>query len=153
MNDHLETIRKTRAFMLSLVSDLTLEELNAIPTGFNNNIIWNLGHVVAAQQGVCYARAGLPTWVDEAFFSTYKPGSKPEAAVDNEAVENIKSLMSSSLDKLQADYESGVWKQYPAWTTRYGTELSSIEDAVAFLLFHEGLHVGYIMALKRVVKR
>lgn len=152
MKEKLDTIRKTRIFLLNLVSELTPEELNEVPAGFNNNIIWNLAHLVAAQQGVCYMRAGLAAKVDEDFFNRYKPGSKPEGPVDSEGIAQIKSLMGTSLDRLEEDYGNGLWTHYPAWTTRYGTELASIEDAVSFLLFHEGLHTGYIMALKRVVK-
>ena len=152
MNEKIETIRKTRAFLLSLVAELTIDELNEIPQGFNNNIAWNLAHVVAAQQGLCYVRAGLQPWVNEGFVSAYRPGSKPEKKITIEELEEIKTLMSTSLDQLESDLQKGLWTQYPAWTTRYGNELASIDDAVTFLLFHEGLHVGYVMALKRVVK-
>ena len=52
MNDQIETIRKTRSFLLDYIKELNIEQLNKIPAGFNNNIAWNLGHLVAAQQGV-----------------------------------------------------------------------------------------------------
>ena len=35
-------IKNTRAFVLELVKDLSTEQLNEIPTGFNSNIIWNI---------------------------------------------------------------------------------------------------------------
>lgn len=152
MNQQINAVRKTRSFILNLVADLTIDELNEVPEGFNNNIIWNLAHMVAAQQGICYVRPGLPTHITDAFFNSYKPGSKPEAKVDEKGVEEIKSLLFSTLDALEADLARGAWTSYPAWTTRYGNEIGSIEDAVSFLLFHEGLHTGYVMALKRVVK-
>lgn len=60
MNKQIEIIRKTRVKLLEMLSDLSTDQLNKIPAGFNNNIIWNLAHLVAAQQGICYLRAGLP---------------------------------------------------------------------------------------------
>ena len=48
MEKQFETIRKTRAFLRSLVDNLTTEQLNEIPEGFSNNIVWNFGHIVAA---------------------------------------------------------------------------------------------------------
>jgi len=36
-------------------------------------------------------------------------------------------------------------------TTRYGVTLSNIEEAIRFVPFHDGLHTGCIMALKRTV--
>jgi hypothetical protein len=151
MNDQIEIIRKTRSFLLDYIKELNIEQLNKIPVGFNNNIAWNLGHLVAAQQGVCYLRASLKTWVDEDFFNTYKPGSKPTEYINESQTEKIKELFFSSLDILKSDYEKGLWTNYPVWSTRYGVELKTIEDAIQFLNFHEGLHLGYIMALKRAI--
>lgn len=152
MIHQIDAVRKTRHYLLQIVTDLNNEELNEVPAGFNNNIIWNLGHLVAAQQGICYLRAGLPAKVDDAFFAAYRPGSKPESKVDEGGIARIKELLFTTLDSLEQDYAAGLWTQYPAWNTRYGVKINSIESAIGFLLFHEGLHSGYIMALKRVVK-
>jgi hypothetical protein len=151
MNDQIETIRKTRNFLLDYIKELNIEQLNKIPAGFNNNIAWNLGHMVAAQQGVCYLRACLKTWVEEDFFNAYKPGSKPTDYINEKQIEKIKELFFSSLDILKSDYVKGLWTNYSAWSTRYGVELKTIEDAIQFLNFHEGLHLGYVMALKRAI--
>ncbi len=151
MNDQIEIIKNTRAYILDLVKDLSIEQLNKIPPGFSNNIIWNLGHLVAAQQGICYVRTDLEPRVDEAFFNRYKNGSRPEAFLNDEDLREIKELLFSSLDVLKQDYTNGLWRNYTAWTTRYGIELKTIDDAIQFLNFHEGLHTGYILALKRVI--
>ena len=136
---------------MEFIKDLDIDQLNKIPPGFNNNIIWNIAHLIAGQQGVCYIRAGLKTWVEEDFFNAYKPGTKPLSRKDEEQVEKIKELFFSTLDILEQDYQKALWNSYPAWTTRYGLEVISIDDAMDFLLVHEGLHLGYVMALKKVV--
>jgi uncharacterized damage-inducible protein DinB len=80
MSLQFDLIRKPRLTLLTQIESLSLEQLNTVPAGFNNNIIWNLGHMVAAQCGIWYKRAGLalPDGVTEEFFETYKPGTKPE---------------------------------------------------------------------------
>jgi hypothetical protein len=153
MHEQIDSIRKTRAYLLELISDLTAEEMNKIPEGFNNNIIWNLGHMVAAQQGISYVRAGLQPKVAASFMAAYKPGTKPEGTVDEARIAQIKSLLFATLDVLAQDYNASLWQQYPAWQTRYGVTIDSIESAVSFLLFHEGLHSGIIMAQKRVIEQ
>jgi hypothetical protein len=145
----IKTIRKLRETTVNIIADLSLEELNKVPAGFNNNIIWNIGHMVAAQQGICYKRAGLPIIVDESYFERYKPGSKPEKPVTQEEVEEIKSLLFSTLDQLEKDHRDGIFKDYGPFVTRYGVELASVEDAIEFLPFHDGFHMGYLLALKR----
>lgn len=151
MIKQIESIRKIRRFLLEFIKDLDIDQLNKIPPVFNNNIIWNIAHLIAGQQGVCYIRAGLKTWVEEDFFNAYKPGTKPLSRMDEEQVEKIKELFFSTLDILEQDYQKALWNSYPAWTTRYGLEVKSIDDAMDFLLVHEGLHLGYVMALKKVV--
>lgn len=150
----IQITRKTRETVLDLIKDLSVEQLNKVPQGFNNNIIWNVAHLAATLQGICYKRAGLPvTVVGEDFFETYKSGTKPEKEIDGAAIEQIKQALLSTVDQVEADIEQRkeIFSNYPAWLTRYGIEISSIDDAIAFLPFHEGLHMGYIMALKRAI--
>ncbi|PST83436.1 DinB family protein [Pedobacter yulinensis] len=147
----IETVRKTRRYLLSLVEGLSLEALNAIPEGFSNNILWNLGHLVAAQQGICYLRAGRDMRVDQSYFEAYRPGSVPREPATEQTRARINALLFSTLDELEADINAGVFEHYEPLQTRYGVAISHIGDAVSFLLFHEGLHSGYIMALKRAV--
>jgi hypothetical protein len=106
--------------------------------------------LIAAQQGVCYVRAGVKP-VTEKYFSLYKPGTRPENSVDENEVEEIKTALSTSIDQLDIDYPSNLFTHYPSWTTRYGVEIASIDDALQFLLYHEGLHTGTIMAMKRLI--
>ncbi|POY37358.1 DinB family protein [Solitalea longa] len=151
MNRQIETLRKTRAFTLSVINELTVEQLNKIPEGFNNNIVWHLGHLLASKQGVCYVRSGNPVTIDEHLFNNHRPGTKPEGLVNGEEVETIKGLLISVLDQFETDYENHVFDNYTSWTTRYGVELNNIEEALDFIIYHEGLHLGYIMALKKLV--
>ncbi|MDQ6815069.1 MAG: DinB family protein, partial [Bacteroidota bacterium] len=58
MSNPFERLKKVRQSVIDVVKDLSIESVNKIPVGFNNNIAWNLGHLVAAQNGVCYLRAG-----------------------------------------------------------------------------------------------
>ena len=147
-------LKKTRQHLLQLLDGVSPEQLNEVPAGFNNNIIWNLAHVIAAQQGVCYLRAGLQLHAEsEALYNRYKPGTRPEGSVSHDDVANIKEMAVSLLETVEQDYNANRFVNYPAWTTRYGAELTTIDKALEFLLFHEGLHTGYIMALKHAVKQ
>src|SRR5688572_3463318 len=118
MIKQIESIKATRNFLLTLISDLSVEELNEIPSGFNNNIIWNIAHLVASQQGVCYKRAGLDLHIDEGFFMAYKPGTKPEHFVDTKQTRFIKGLLLTTIDQLETDLKNNVFINYPSWITR-----------------------------------
>jgi DinB superfamily len=151
MTKQIETIRKTRSFMLEQLKDLSAEHFNKIPEGFNNNIIWNLGHMIAAQQGICYKRAGLPTLISGDFWERFRSGSKPEGIISDDQIAHIKQLLFITLDQFEIDYNKQIFGNYSSWSTRYGVELASIDNSIEFLPFHEGLHSGTITAIKRLV--
>lgn len=151
IDKQIEILKLPRTHLLNFIGELSIEQLNKVPTGFNNNIIWNLGHIVAAQQGVCYRRAGLDTLVDPDFLKTYGADTKPERFIEATELEVIIELMQSTLDHLLTDYSNNLFSNYTPWLTRYGVHINNIDDAVKFLPFHEGLHSGYIWALRRVV--
>lgn len=147
----IDNLRNPREMVLDTLKDYTIEQVNKIPEGFNNNIIWNLGHMITSQQGICYKRAGLEAIVPEDFFNTYKSGSKPERFISQGEYDELKELFFSTLDKLEEDYAAGIFTNYTPVMTRYNVELTNIGEALAFLPFHDGLHIGYIMSLRKLV--
>jgi hypothetical protein len=144
-------LKTTRTALVSQINDLTLEQLNHIPAGFNNNIIWSLGHMMWTQQGICYKRAGITPIVAEKYFEYYRGGTKPEYTVLAEEVEDIKQLLFSTIDRLETDLAHNVFDSYTEWSTRYGLSVTTIEEALQFLTFHDGIHNGAISALKHLV--
>ena len=48
-----------RKLYLNFLNTYNLEQLNKIPDGFSNNIIWNIGHIVVSQQALVYRLSGL----------------------------------------------------------------------------------------------
>jgi hypothetical protein len=147
----IEILKNPRQMILDIIKDYTIEQVNSIPSGFNNNIVWNLGHMIAAQQGICYKRTGQPIKVSESFFDAYKSGSKPERFISQAEYDQIKQLLFTTLDTLEHDYTTGILSNYSPVMTRYNVELTSIGDALAFLPFHDGLHIGYVMSLRKLV--
>jgi hypothetical protein len=151
MTSQIGAIREIRSFLLEQLKELTTEQFNRTAEGFNNNIIWNLGHMIAVQQGICYKRAGLPTLISNDFWHRFKSGSTPRGIINEDEIASIKQLLMITLDQLETDYKKQIFGHYTTWVTRHGVELVSIDDGIKFLLFHEGLHSGVIMAIKRSV--
>jgi hypothetical protein len=151
MTKTIEIIKQPRLTVLELIKDLSIEQLNIVPVGFNNNIIWNLGHLVATQQGISYRRAGVDTITSQEFNNTYGAGSKPERFITEAELSEIKELLFSTLDQFVIDYNKTLFNNYTAWTTKSGIDLTNIEDIIKFLPYHEGLHIGVISAQRRIV--
>jgi hypothetical protein len=73
--------------------------------------------------------------------------------ISENEITQIKELLLTTLDKFEIDYDKKIFGNYTAWSTRYGIELASIDDSIKFLPFHEGLHAGTILAIKRLVTK
>jgi len=140
---------KNRQLLESFLDKLTLDELNKIPPGFNNNIIWNIAHTIVTQQLLVYRNSGLPMVVSDDMVTKYKKGTKAEYIVNQQDVDEIRSLLFSSLDKLIEDYNKGLFKNYIAYTVSTKSTLTNVNEALEFNNFHEGIHLGYILALKK----
>lgn len=149
-----EVFKKTRGFFKQYLEKYTLDELNKIPEGFNNNIIWNIVHSVVTEQLLVYKLSRLQPNVSEALINAYKKGTSPEKPVTKEQLEEIKTLLFSTIEQTETDYKNGVFKTYNDYTLSItGNTLTNVSQAIDFALFHEGLHFGYIMALERALKR
>src|SRR5688500_17777463 len=101
MDKRIEKIKKFRQFLLAQITGLTTEQLNKIPEGYNNNTIWNLTHLICAEQSICYVRAGQSITVNDKYFLPYLTNTRPNAFIDEQEIEGIKKLFISSIDELQ----------------------------------------------------
>lgn len=152
MNTSLQVTIASRELLQKFIESHTLEQLNKIPEGFKNNIIWNIGHVVVTQQLLAYKLSGLAMMVTDEMVSKYQKGSAPQGNVTQEEVEAIKSLLFSTITKTEQDLENGLFQNYMEYTVSTANfTLKSIEDAMQFNNFHEGLHIGIIMQLRKFV--
>ena len=151
MDKSIETIQATRKMFMKLMDGLSIDTLNKIPAGFNNNIIWNFGHLIVTQQVLCYKLSNLPLNIDESFVAKYGKGSKPEIFIDQEEFDFLKLQSLSLIDLLVTDLEKKLFHDFNLYTTSFNMDLTCIDDVIKFIGMHEGMHIGYAMALKRVV--
>ncbi len=151
MKKHFEYLRVTRNNVLKLIENLDLAQLNKIPEGFNNNLAWNLGHIVTTQQLLCYGLSNLPMALENDFISNYRKGSKPEGDINQADLDFMRNKMILLADKLEDDYANGIFKEYKEYSTSFNATLSSVDDAILFNNMHETMHLGFMIALKKMV--
>ena len=102
------------------------------------------------EQLLLYRLSGMPTLVSDEMIEKYKIGTKPEAFVTQDEVDEISELLFYTIKKTQEDYKNNKFENYKEFTvSTTGNTLKNIDDAISFSLFHEGIHLGYILALKK----
>lgn len=141
----------SRNIYLKFLENYSLEQVNKTPDGFSNNIIWNAGHVIVSQQKLIYTLSGLPVSISDEMIEKYQNGSRPDGKTTQEEVDEIKKLLLSTVAKTRTDFANGLFKNFTEYQSKTGFHLGSFNDSLEFNNYHEGIHLGMIMNIKKFV--
>lgn len=130
----------------SRAADISEDVADIQPAGFNNNIRWNIGHVLVATEKFLFADQGnLPAQ----YYEFFNPGTKP--ADWNGEVPTIAVL----IQQLEDQYNR--IKDLP--NEKFNENLAepllgnnTVGELAVFGCFHESYHLGQIMAMKRMIE-
>lgn len=120
----------------------------AMPNGFDNNIAWNVGHLIVVQQLLCYQLSGVPMHISKDQVRMYKTGTSPADWTESPNIPQLQTQLIEMPKLFAEDLAANKFKKYRQYTTSTGITLTSLDDAVAFNHFHEGLHAGFILAIR-----
>lgn len=151
MTIHFDHLLATRHNYLSAIEGLSLDQLNVVPEGFSNSIAWNLAHALVTQQLLMYGLSGNTFRIDPRWVERYRKGTRADEPMPAATLAEVKRSMIHTVDLARQDLADGMFVQYQPYTTSFGVQLRSIEDAIRFNNIHEGLHLGYLMAMKHLV--
>ncbi|MGJ3235924.1 DinB family protein [Marivirga sp.] len=127
-------------------------DLVMIPAGFNNHILWNIGHAIVTQNVLLYGMSGLDFTLPIGYIKRYKKGSFPAEIEDPKTeLENIFELGKIANEQLGYDIREMKFDDYQPYETSFGITLNSFNDALQFNNIHESLHLGYVIAIKRAL--
>lgn len=150
MKNELGITLQNRKNLLAILESVPKNDLLTIPKGFRNNIWWNIAHVVVTQQILVYKFSGLPMLVPTDMVDKFMKGTVPDGTATDAEIELIKEMLVSNIERTQRDYDAGLFKEFKAYTTSAKVTLNNVQDAIRFNNFHEGLHFGSILALKKM---
>lgn len=141
-------LEEYRSYLLGVVEEVTEEEAEIIPSHFNNNIRWNLGHVYLDQFDWINAVTGEKKR-PENFSSWFGFGTSPQNFTEQTPqLEELKRLLSEQVQVIKDTYGDRLEKEYPA--TEMG--MHTIEQVLTRTIFHEGMHLQTILDIKKLIK-
>jgi len=98
---HIQYTFKTRENFIALIDEFSTEELNKIPEGYNNNIIWNFAHIIVTHQLLCYKLSTLEISLENTMIEAFRKGTKPERFYEEAEVKEFKNLAISTLENFK----------------------------------------------------
>ena len=147
-----KTLRTTRYHMLKELKGLTPEELLAIPDSRDDNVLWNVGHLLCSLSRLTYVRSGHPLPIPENYLSLFGKGTDARQWTSAPETEEVLERFASVLDRIEADYVKGLFEVYETLEIAPGHTIDTVEEAIAFHCFHEGLHIGMVISIKQLLE-
>jgi hypothetical protein len=151
MNSMFAITLRNRNILENFLNNFNLDQLNKIPVGFKNNIFWNIAHVVATQQLLVYKLSKLEMLLPEEWVNEFKKETKPERNYSHEDLDYLKDVLYSTISQTEKDYNENNFKEFINYETTNKFLLNCVEDSIQFNNFHEGMHLGIIMQMKKFV--
>ena len=150
--NHFVFMRSIRLRFADLIKSQTIEGLNKIPSGFRNNLAWNLGHIVVSTDLLCYCRTGVEPAKEIPQMELYRNGTIPEKWISQEEVNELLLRLSTTIDSLEQDYLAGKFSRIvPVTTATFGVETLTIEELLENCALHDCLHWGTVVAMQKLI--
>ncbi|WP_110928991.1 DinB family protein [Bacillus massiliglaciei] len=142
----LEMMRRN---FLQELADISAEEADVQPEGFNNTIHWHIGHVLTTAEkfllGFPYT-GNLPAEYEKLFGY----GSKPSDWTDDvPSMNELKDKLEEQLERLLTIPEERLSEKLEQPFMQFET----YGELVSLTVIHEMNHLGQIHAMKRLVKK
>ncbi|WP_186333780.1 DinB family protein [Paenibacillus xylanexedens] len=136
----------TRQGIMQVLEGISPEMADVIPFGFNNNIRWQIGHILYA--GELHLFPGKGTLPAE-YANFFDSGTRPRQS--NEGVPALKVLVAELKEqyvRIQNIPDAAFDERLP----RPRPGLETFGDFAAMMAYHEAMHLGQLQSLKRLVR-
>ena len=124
------------------------------PSGFNNTIRWNTGHVYATMES--FTKRAIPSYepVNSEWLPLLVPGTNPDKwEVEPPTMEELVSALEKQPERIKTVLEHNMQNQLTEpMAIGKMHQMNTVEAIVQFMVWHEGIHAGIIHALNRATQ-
>ncbi|MGG4341196.1 DinB family protein [Paenibacillus lautus] len=137
--EHLEFVRTQT---LNLVRNAPDDIAEMIPSGMNNHVKWNVGHVLFTMERFAFGVNGETINLPEHYTELFRTGSKPrEMSAPWPSMAELIELLEGQVQRIEDRYTTHLHDTVSSpYTTSKGLKLTRVEEFLSFCLYHEGMH-------------
>ncbi|GGA45224.1 DinB family protein [Paenibacillus physcomitrellae] len=145
-------IGTARQNIVKLLDNVAVEQRTVIPEGFNNNLHWQIGHIVTVAERLAYSLRGEPSELPGEYMQFFNTGTRPaDWNGEPPAWEDILAVMESQLARIREVFEDRL-DEALAHQNNFANA-RTFRNLLELNVAHENSHVGMINAMIRVLKR
>lgn len=151
--ESMKLFKYSRNSTLILLPQIDEEQWDIQPENWPNTIRWHAGHIYAEAERFMHDadnqyEVTRPRWMD-----LFLDGTRPsEWEGDIPSKEEIIEALREQIDRFDAFFEGKYTNPATEVRDLHGTLLDTPDSALQFLLFHEGIHLGSMKALRLAMK-
>jgi len=142
MSNFFELLEQQRSVLLKKTEHLTTDQYNLVPPGFNNNIIWNMGHTLIITDSLLYSNISFEIPIHGFDTEGFKKGTKPERPTSDYVISQIRQSMSDTVPLFRKSLNAVSASFHMSQGDPLHTLIS--EKTLHFILFHEDMHLTKI---------
>ncbi|WCN39357.1 DinB family protein [Aneurinibacillus uraniidurans] len=140
-----------RNVTLRIAQEVTEEQADIIPEGFNNNIRWNLGHIYLIQEQFAFHFIDEPKLIPDGFRELFGLGTKPaDWTIQPPTLSEIIELLQEQPVRIKEKLENRLTETLTTPFTFPGLAMNTVGEILTLSLYHEGAHAETIKALKKL---
>jgi hypothetical protein len=141
-----------RGYFASHLAGLTDEQLTTVPEGAANSILWNVGHIVMSNYGMLHGASGVDVPAPAEWGPLFKGGSDPANWGDDApSPSEIMNAFNAQADTIIAGLKNDTFDNFQPMELSPELKLNSVDEALGFIIIHEGVHHGNIIVLRKLL--
>lgn len=149
----IQTAQTAHRLVIGTLQAISEEIFDIRPSGYNNTIRWNAGHIVTMLNGFLSAVPALNTMLPESYSGLFMTGTKPsDWTVAPPSKEELIQLLSAQLDDLSNVDPESLNKSLNSPFEMGPIKLETAGELFNFAFIHEAVHLGIISSLAKAVQ-
>jgi len=132
------------------LEDVTDDIVTIKPGGFNNTILWHVGHVVTVNEQFMFGYPKKSTFLPEHYLNLFAKGTSP--ADWNGEIPSLKDLVNQFTVQVSRIQQIPV-ERFNERLKQPFLGLESFGDITNLALFHIAYHLGQIHAMKLMLQK
>lgn len=137
--------------MLSdLIKDIDEKQADFQLENANNNIKWQLGHLLAANESFIFGISEESNKLGAKLGKSFSPGTSPQEFTGNEPTfEELKEMLAQQIERILTglDDQLGKTRNEPI------AGMDKFDDTIAFAIIHTNYHIGQISLMKTMINK
>ena len=149
----LQMFQFSRSNTLASLNATTEEQALIVPQGFNNSILWNLGHIYVAVESVMSHVEGSQAELPESYSELFGIRTSPSAwTINPPTLEELASYLEEQIKYVESTYGDKLEEKLTEpFQLNDRTTFHTYGEVLNFMIWHEGLHLGVINGIKRAI--